>query len=44
MHGLDPSIKRPRWSSEWNFGVIAMVLLTLLAIAALLITPEIFTQ
>lgn len=44
MHGLVSSNKTLRWSSEWNFGVIAMVLLTLLAIAALLIMPEIFTQ
>jgi hypothetical protein len=41
---LDPSIKPPRWSSKWNFGVIAMVLLALLAIAALLIMPEVYNQ
>ena len=41
---LDSSSKLPRWSSEWNFGLIAMLLLGSLAIAALLIMPEIFTQ
>jgi competence protein ComGC len=41
---LDPSIKMSRWSSEWNFGLIAMLVLGVLSIAALLIMPEIFTQ
>jgi hypothetical protein len=41
---LDPSIKPPRWSSKWNFGVTAIVLLALLAMAALLIMPEVYNQ
>ena len=41
---LNPSINPPRWSTEWNFGLIAMLVLGSLAIAALLIAPEIFTQ
>jgi hypothetical protein len=44
MHGLDRPIKRARWSSEWNFGAIALLMLAALSIAALLIAPEIFTQ
>jgi hypothetical protein len=44
MHGRDPSIKPPRWSSEWNFGLIAMVLLALLAISSLLVMPEVYNQ
>jgi hypothetical protein len=30
--------------AEWNFGVIAMVVLGLLSIAALLLMPEVFTS
>jgi Na+(H+)/acetate symporter ActP len=41
---LKPSIKPARWSSEWNFGVIALLVLAALSIAALLIMPEVFTQ
>jgi hypothetical protein len=41
---LNPSIKPPRWPTEWNFGLIAMLVLGSLGIAALLIAPEIFTQ
>jgi hypothetical protein len=41
---LEPSIKPPRSSSEWNFGVIALLVLAALSIAALLIIPEVFTQ
>jgi hypothetical protein len=44
MHGLHPSIKTRRWSAEWNFGMVAMVLLAMLAIVALLIAPEVYTQ
>jgi hypothetical protein len=46
MHGRDPpSEKRhlPR-ISRWNFGLIALVMLTALSIATLMIMPEIFTQ
>jgi hypothetical protein len=39
-----PSIKPPHWSSEWNFGLIALLVLGSLSIAALLTMPEIFTQ
>ena len=44
MHGRDPSIeaKPPTpWPSEWNFGLIALVVLAAAAIAAALIMPEI---
>jgi hypothetical protein len=41
---LEPSVKPPRWPSEWNFGVIALLVLAALSIAALLIMPEVFTQ
>jgi hypothetical protein len=37
---LEPSIKPPRWSTEWNFGLIAMLVLGSLAIAAALLMPE----
>ena len=38
---MEPKLP-PHWSSEWNFGLIALVVLGLLSIAALLIMPEIF--
>jgi hypothetical protein len=44
MHGLLPSMEpKPttRWRSEWNFGLIALLVLTALAITAALIMPEI---
>jgi hypothetical protein len=46
MHGLLPSMepKRPLpWPSEWNFGLIALLVLAALAIASALIAPEIIT-
>jgi hypothetical protein len=46
MHGLLPSME-PKWTmpwpSEWNFGLIALLVLAALAIASALITPEIIT-
>jgi hypothetical protein len=44
MHGHDPSSKKRHRSTEWNFGLIAVVALGLLSIAALWFMPEIFTQ
>jgi hypothetical protein len=44
MHGPDPSMepKPPtRWPSDWNYGLIALVVLAAVAIAAALIMPEI---
>jgi hypothetical protein len=44
MHGFTPSHERPRpssrWSSEWNFGLAALVVLVALAIAAALLMPH----
>jgi hypothetical protein len=44
MHGFTPSHERPRpssrWSSEWNFGLAALVVLAALAIAAALLMPH----
>jgi hypothetical protein len=39
-----PSFTRLRWASEWNFGLIAFVLLAALALAAALMMPEIITR
>jgi hypothetical protein len=44
MHGRDPSSKKRPRSTEWNFGLIALVVLGLLSIAALWFMPDIFTQ
>ncbi len=44
MHGRHPLSETRHRSFEWNFGLIAMVLLAALSLAALLITPEIFIQ
>jgi hypothetical protein len=43
MHGLHPLKPPTRWTSDWNFGLIALVVLAALAIAAALILPEIIT-
>jgi hypothetical protein len=48
MHGFHASSERElstepksptRWSSEWNFGLIAVIVLSALAIAAAPLTP-----
>jgi hypothetical protein len=44
MLSRDPQINPPSRSSEWNFGLIALLLLGLSAIVALWSMPEIFTQ
>jgi hypothetical protein len=48
MHGIHPSSKREAsigeptwWSSEWTFGVIALIALSGLAIVAALFAPEV---
>jgi hypothetical protein len=44
MHGFHPSLKHETeqrlWPSEWNFGLIALLVLSALAIAASLLMPE----
>jgi hypothetical protein len=46
MHGFrpssehEPSTERRRWPTEWNFGLIALLLLSALAVAAALLMPE----
>ena len=44
MHGFLPSSEREtkqrRWQSEWNFGLIALLVLSALAVAAALLMPE----
>jgi hypothetical protein len=44
FHVPPPIDKTAPLVSEWNFGVIAMVLLAALAIAALLVMPEVYSQ
>jgi 4-amino-4-deoxy-L-arabinose transferase-like glycosyltransferase len=44
MHGFHPSSEREtkqrRWPSEWNFGLIALLVLSVLAVATALLMPE----
>jgi hypothetical protein len=44
MHGFLPSSERQtkqrRWQSEWNFGLIALLLLSALAVAAAVLSPK----
>jgi hypothetical protein len=44
MHGFLPSSERQtkqrRWQSEWNFGLIALLVLSALGVAAALLMPE----
>jgi hypothetical protein len=48
MHGFHPLSKREEsigaptwWSSEWTFGVVALIALSALAILAALFAPEV---
>jgi hypothetical protein len=44
MHGFLPSSERETkqqgWQSEWNFGLVALLVLSALAVAAALLMPE----
>jgi hypothetical protein len=43
MQGMMEPKPPTRWPPEWNFGLIALVVLAAIAIAAALIMPEIVT-
>jgi hypothetical protein len=43
MQGMMEPKPPTRWPPEWNFGLIALVVLAAIAIAAALIMPEITT-